>query len=229
MLSAQQLTILADERKLVNEVSLQIQQGEIFGLVGHNGAGKTTLIKALLGLMEVHSGSYQLGDGTLTGRKMLAQVGALIERAPLYNHLSAYDNLKIAAIQYGIDRSRITEVLEIAGLAQEARKVVKKFSLGMKQRLGIGLALFHKPSILILDEPTNGLDPDGILEIQNLLLSINQKFGVTMLIASHHLHELERMVTHIGLMKNGSLVFNDTVQAFRQAGTVQEAYTKFGR
>ncbi len=229
MLIAQQLTVLVDEKKLVNEVTFNIGQGEIYGLVGHNGAGKTTLIKALLGLVEVYSGGYQLGDGTLTGRKMLAQVGSLIERAPLYNHLSAYDNLKIAAIQYNIDKSRIGEVLEIVGLAAEAKKKVKKFSLGMKQRLGIALAIFHNPAILILDEPTNGLDPDGVLEIQNLLLSINRKSGVTMLLASHHLDELERIVTHIGLMKNGSLVFNDTIAEFKRAGTLQEAYTKFGR
>lgn len=229
MLYARELTVLINDTKLVNEVSFQVHPGQIFGLVGHNGAGKTTLIKALLGLTPIYSGDYQLGDGTLTGRKMLVQVGALIERAPLYNHLTAYDNLRIASTQYGIDKSRISEVLGLVGLTGEAKKVIRKFSLGMKQRLGIGLALFHKPAILILDEPTNGLDPDGILEIQNLLLSINQNLGVTMLIASHHLQELERMVTHIGLMKNGTLVFNDTVQAFRQAGTVQEAYTKFGR
>lgn len=228
MLVANNLTVLVKEIFLIRDVSFQINRGEIYGLIGPNGAGKTTLIKTLLGFVEPYSGNYQIGDGSVSDRAMLAHVGALIERAPLYNHLSAYENLRIAAIQHGIDKRRIEEVLEIVGLSEEAKKLTGKFSIGMKQRLGLGLAIFHKPSILILDEPTNGLDPDGISEIQKLLVLINQQLGVTILISSHHLDELEKIVTHIGLLKKGSLVFNDSVAAFKQTNTLVHAYTNFG-
>jgi len=226
MLHVKNVSVSVNDRFLIQNISFCIKQGEIYGLIGSNGAGKTTLIKTLVGLIRPTSGEILINNITFDSPGLLAGIGALIERAPLYNHLSAYNNLKVAAIQYGMNESRINEVLEIIGLLEESNKQVKNFSMGMKQRLGIGLAIMHNPNILILDEPTNGLDPEGVNQVREVLLSINRLSSTTILIASHVLSELEKVVTHIGVVQNGLMIFNGPFDSFKKADTLEMAYNK---
>lgn len=226
MLEVIDLSVSIKGNFLLKDIKFQIQKGAIYGLIGPNGSGKTTLIKALLGLVKLNSGCVKINGNTFENTSQLAKVGTLIERAPLYNHLNAYDNLLISAIQYGIHRSRIDEVLTVVGLIDEGSKIVKIFSLGMKQRLGLALAILNNPDILILDEPTNGLDPDGTIQVRELLLSINQRFGTTILLASHLLSELEKIVTHIGLIQNGVLIFSGMLESFKETDSLENQYIR---
>lgn len=226
MLDVRGLSVNVKGKFLIQDVSFQVRQGEIYGLIGANGAGKTTLIKALVGLAKLHGGIIKINNKPFDDISSLAKVGTLIERAPLYNHLSAYDNLRISAIQFGVHQDRINEVLSIIGLLGESSKLVKNFSLGMKQRLGLGLAILHNPDILILDEPTNGLDPEGIIQVRELLLSINRKSGTTILLASHLLTEMERVATHIGLIQKGLMVFDGTLESFKKMDSLENTYIK---
>ena len=195
--------------KALNNVSLAVREGSIYGFVGPNGAGKTTTIRALLGLYPVKKETvFVFGKDIQKERiEILKSVGAMVETPSHYEHLSARDNLDIARIIHRIDKKRINEVLEIVGLSKFAEKKVSKFSMGMKQRLGIAWALLAKPKLLILDEPTNGLDPHGIKEIRELLGYLNKENNTTILISSHILSELERLISDVGIINNGSLVF----------------------
>lgn len=201
------------EFKALNGVSLRIKEGAIYGFVGPNGAGKTTTIRTLLGLYPVEAGKVFLFGKDITKEriKILSSVGAMVETPAHYEHLTAKDNLEIARIIHKLEKKRVGEVLEIVGLTRQANKKVSKFSLGMKQRLGIAWALLAKPKILILDEPTNGLDPIGIKEIRELLGFLNKENGTTILISSHILSELERFVTDVGIINNGSLLFQGSL------------------
>lgn len=211
MLEVVNLSVRAKEILLLKSINFQIQKGSICGIVGANGSGKTTLINELLGLIKVDEGFVKIEGRVFKESAQLKSIGSLIERAPLYNHLTAFENLKVSAIQLEIGNSRIEQVLEIIGLQQEKNKKANNFSLGMKQRLGIGLAILHQPDILILDEPTNGLDPDGVIQVRELLFTLNQKYGATIIIASHVLSELEKLASHIVFIQNGSVSFSGTI------------------
>lgn len=197
----------------LKSVNLQVSDGTIYGFLGPNGAGKTTTLKLILGLLKQQHGEvFVFGKPFAKNRvAALRQIGSMIESPSLYGHLTAQENLKILQKVYQCPTSRIHEVLELVGLAQTRKKKANQFSLGMKQRLSIAIALLHNPTLLILDEPTNGLDPNGILEIRELLQRMNQNHGITILVSSHLLVEIERLVTHIGIINKGKLLFQGTL------------------
>lgn len=196
----------------VDHVNMNIARGDIYGFIGPNGSGKTTLIRLITGLARPTEGQYKL-FGTLNDESNIfyarRRVSAIVETPALYQHLSAYDNLNIHCTILGVvDRSIIDEVLEIVGLSylRYDKKKVKNFSLGMKQRLGIALALIGNPDFIILDEPMNGLDPEGIVKLRELILRLNEEKNITFLISSHILGELSKIATKYGFIRNGKLV-----------------------
>lgn len=190
-------------------VDLRVAEGAIYGFLGPNGAGKTTTLKLVLGLLRKQHGEIKVFGRPLgkDRREILRRVGSMIESPSVYAHLTAVENLEVLRMVYRCPARRIGEVLSLVGLAGTGRKKAGQFSLGMKQRLGIASALLHEPELLILDEPTNGLDPNGILEIRELLQTLNRTRGTTVLVSSHLLSEIERLVTHVGIIRRGSLVF----------------------
>lgn len=194
---------------VLNEINLQVPEGSIYGFLGPNGAGKTTTLRLVLGLLQSQSGSIHIFGKSLKEHRIeiLTQIGSLIETPSIYAHLTAEENLRIWQIVYQCPAERIKEVLELVGLSQTGKKKAGKFSLGMKQRLSIAIALLHRPKLLILDEPTNGLDPNGIVEIRILLKRLNDVEGITIIVSSHLLSEIEKMVTHIGIINKGKLLF----------------------
>jgi lantibiotic transport system ATP-binding protein len=197
----------------LNRVNLQVIEGTIYGFLGPNGAGKTTTLKLILGLLKKQHGEILVFGKPFEKNRVeiLRQLGSMIESPSLYEHLTAVENLRILQKVYQCPENRIGEVLELVGLATTGKKSASEFSLGMKQRLSIAIALLHSPSLLILDEPTNGLDPNGILEIRELLQNLNQNYGITILISSHLLSEIEKLVTHIGIINQGNLLFQGTL------------------
>ncbi|MBA2621215.1 MAG: ATP-binding cassette domain-containing protein [Acidobacteria bacterium] len=197
----------------LNCVNLQVIENTIYGFLGPNGAGKTTTLKLILGLLKKQHGEILVFGKPFEKNRVetLKNIGSMIESPSIYGHLTAVENLKILQTVYGCPKRRIEEVLELVGLAQTSVKKANEFSLGMKQRLSIAIALLHNPSLLILDEPTNGLDPNGILEIRELLQDLNQNHGITILISSHLLSEIEKLVTHVGIINRGNLLFQGTL------------------
>ena len=196
--------------KALDNVSLSIPMGAIYGLVGKNGAGKTTLIRVICGLQEPTEGKYAIYgiDSKDKGiNKSRRRMGAIVETPSMYLDMSAYENLKHQCIILGIPSfSEIEEILKLVGLADTGKKRVRNFSLGMKQRLGIAMALVGSPDFIVLDEPINGLDPQGIIEIRELILKLNRERQITVLISSHILDELSRLATHYGFIDRGQLV-----------------------
>ncbi|QKG85401.1 ABC transporter ATP-binding protein [Kroppenstedtia pulmonis] len=221
IIETHQLTKRYGKRYSVRYLNLKVRQGEVYGFLGPNGAGKTTTIKMLLGLAKPTEGSVRIfGRDIAEDRKnILRHVGALVESPTYYGHLSGYENLKIIAQVLGLPRRRIEETLHMVRLTQDANRQVKGYSLGMKQRLGIAAALLGSPKILILDEPTNGLDPAGIREIRELIKSLAEERGVTILISSHLLSEIEQTATSVGIIFRGQLIFQDTLQVLKQRAT----------
>lgn len=199
----------------VKNIDLQVPKGEIYGFLGPNGAGKTTTIRMLLGLIRPTSGEIRIFDESLDGHEMsiLQKIGSLVEAPSYYAHLSGFQNLKIITTMLGLSERRIGEVLDIVRLSKDARRPVKGYSLGMRQRLGIAMALIGSPELLILDEPTNGLDPAGIQEIRELITRLPHDYGVTVLVSSHMLSEVEQMATHVGIIHQGELIFQDSLHA----------------
>lgn len=197
----------------LNSINLQVNEGSIYGFLGPNGAGKTTTLKLILGLLKKQSGEMSVfGKSFGTNRvETLRRIGSMIENPSIYGHLTAIENLRVLQKIYNCPKQRINEVLELVGLAKTGSKKAAQFSLGMKQRLSLAIALLHSPSLLILDEPTNGLDPNGILEIRELLKDLNVNHGITILISSHLLSEIEKLVTHIGIINQGVLLFQGTL------------------
>lgn len=193
------------KEKVVDTVSLQVRRNSIYGLLGPNGAGKSTTLKMLTGLLRADSGDITF-DSHPWSRRDLAQIGALIEHAPLYGNLTASENLKVHTTLLGLPDSRTREVLEIVGLTQTGNKRAAKFSMGMKQRLGIAIAILNKPKLLILDEPTNGLDPIGIQELRSLIRSFPEE-GMTVILSSHMLSEVELIADDIGIITDGQLSY----------------------
>lgn len=202
----------------INNVSLQIPEGSVYGFLGPNGSGKTTTIRLLLGLLKKDEGEISLLGKSFKKDRIdcLHEVGALIEVPSLYGHLNAVENLRITAnYRRDIPEDRIHEVLEIVKLSHVKKKKVKAFSLGMKQRLALAISLLSNPKLLILDEPTNGLDPKGIIEIRDLIKELNQTYGTTIFISSHLLSEIEKTCTHVGIINDGKIIFQDTVKALK--------------
>lgn len=195
--------------QVLHAINLTVQKGAIYGFLGPNGAGKTTAIRLILGLLKPDSGQLKVFGKYLPGneKEIYSRIGALIEAPSMYGHLSGYDNLEITRRLRDLPKNRIEEVLKIVGLKDAGRKASKNYSLGMKQRLGLAMALLSEPELLILDEPTNGLDPNGIIETRELLVELNKSKGITIFVSSHLLSEIEKMSTHIGIISNGKIVF----------------------
>ena len=191
------------KQEAVKDVSISVQRNSIYGLLGPNGAGKSTLLKMITGMLRLTSGEV-LFDGHKWSRKDLSKIGSLIESAPLYENLTAKENLKVRTTVLGLPDSRIDEVLSIVELEDTGKKRAGQFSTGMKQRLGIAIALLNSPKLLILDEPTNGLDPFGIQELRELIRSFPSK-GITVILSSHILSEVEQIADHIGIISGGVL------------------------
>ena len=191
------------------DIDLNVERGSIYGFLGPNGSGKTTTLSLLLGLLNIQKGDIEIFGQHLHANRtsILKRIGSLIETPSLYGHLTAKENLDVYRQVYGASKARVTELLSIFGLADTGNKVVKKFSLGMKQRLSIALALLPAPELLILDEPANGLDPGGIIELRELIKKLNIEQGMTILISSHLLSEVEKMVSHVGIIFKGKILF----------------------
>jgi len=200
---------------VLNNINLQVTQGSIYGFLGPNGAGKTTTLRLILGLLKKQQGVITIfGKNFQPNRvSILKKIGSLIESPSLYGHLTAAENLKLLQKIYQCPKERIDTVLNDVGLPGTGSKKVSQFSLGMKQRLSIAVSLLNNPSLLILDEPTNGLDPNGIIEIRELLKKINEQTGTTIIISSHLLPEIEKLATHVGIINKGSLMFQGTLPA----------------
>lgn len=195
--------------KVINNISMSIPENCVYGLLGPNGAGKSTILKMLTGLLRPDSGKI-LFRGQLWSRKNLTEIGCLIETPPVYENLSAWENLKVRALILGETEDRMKEVLQIVDLTDTGKKPAGKFSLGMKQRLGIAIALLGRPKLLILDEPVNGLDPLGIQELRHLIRSFPDQ-GITVLVSSHILSEIQLTADYIGIMANGKLGYEGPV------------------
>lgn len=193
----------------VNDLSLQIERNSVYGLLGPNGAGKSTTLKMITGMLRPDSGSIRF-DGHVWCRQDLNRIGALIETPPLYDNLTAEENLKVRTTMLGLPEFRIAEVLQAVDLTDTGKKRAGQFSLGMKQRLGIALALLGSPGLLILDEPTNGLDPLGIQELRELIRSFPAQ-GITVILSSHILSEVEQTADHIGIIAGGRLGYSGAV------------------
>lgn len=197
-----------DLQSLCN-IDLRVERGSIYGFLGPNGSGKTTTLSLLLGFLDNQKGDIRIfGQHLQSNREaILSNIGSLIETPSLYGHLTARENLEVYRNSYAAPKERINEVLEIVGLTDTGNKVAKKFSLGMKQRLAIALALLPNPELLILDEPSNGLDPAGIIELRALIKKMNKEHGMTIVISSHLLGEIEKIVSHVGIIYKGKMLF----------------------
>ena len=208
LLSTQGLTKQYGRQKAVDHIDIHIKKGAIYGFIGRNGAGKTTTLKMISGLARPTDGEIIMFGYRGGGLKNIrSRVSCLIEAPGVYGNLSAYDNLKIKCKLFGIqEKSYIPEILEMVGLNHVGKKKVKHYSLGMKQRLGIGLTLVGDPDLLLLDEPINGLDPQGIVVVRDTLLRLNEERNMTILVSSHILEELSKIATHYGIIHNGSLL-----------------------
>lgn len=196
-------------QKVLREVSMKIPEHCVYGLLGPNGAGKSTLLKTITGLLKPTSGAVFF-QGHRWTREDLSQIGALIETPPIYENLTAWENLKVRALLLGIDDERIQEVLSLIDLGDTGKKKAGAFSLGMKQRLGIGLTLLNHPKLLVLDEPINGLDPLGIQQLRELIRSFPKK-GITVILSSHILSEIQQTADYIGIISGGRLGFEGKV------------------
>lgn len=204
------------EKIIVEKISFSIDKGDIVGFIGPNGAGKTTVIKLILGLVKLNEGQVFIKGFDIKKDfvKAIEKVGAIVENPDLYMYLSGYDNLKITANNYkNISKNRINEVVKIVGLENRIKDKVSTYSLGMRQRLGIAEAILNNPELLILDEPTNGLDIEGIIEIRNLVKKLSNE-GIAILISSHNLTEIDNLCNRIIAIKNGRIVADDTIDNF---------------
>lgn len=206
-----QLSFKIGTKTILDNISLQVPEKGIYGYLGRNGAGKSTTIKLLLGLLEDRTDAIFIqGNSLKTNRtRIYTNVGNLIESPCYYTKLTVFENLKYLDIIHKKGNKRIDEVLEMVDLHREKKKKTSALSMGMKQRLGIAMAIFHDPQLLILDEPLNGLDPQGIVEMRNLFCHLNEQ-GKTIFLSSHILSELEKIATHIGIIEGGKMIFQGT-------------------
>lgn len=200
----------------VAHLDLDVPEGSVYGFLGPNGAGKSTTLKMILGLVRPTAGDIRVLGKKMDGGSRLAvlrQVGSLIESPSYYGHLTGEENLRIVQTLRGVPEKNIREVLQIVRLDGQRGKRVAHYSLGMKQRLGLAAALLGYPKLLILDEPTNGLDPAGIQEMRELICSLPERFGMTVVVSSHLLSEIDQMADHVAIIREGELVFQDTLEA----------------
>lgn len=215
------------KKLILKNVSLSVPKGSIYGFLGANGAGKSTTMRLIMGLFNDDENAVKVFGENVSKiyPDGLQKIGSLIDYPAFYDHLTGYDNLKIVCVIRKLDVTRIDEVLEQVGLSQARNIKMKKYSLGMKQRLAIGLALISNPELLVLDEPVNGLDPNGMLEMRELLIKLNRENGVTILISSHLLQEIDKMVTHLGIISNGEIKFEGSKEKLNELYKFQK--TKF--
>jgi ABC transporter related len=203
------------KKEILKDVSLELEKGDILGFIGPNGAGKTTTIKLILGLQSITSGTVKINGYDITNNftNAIRNVGAIVENPDLYMYLTGYENLKLIANLYKeVGKERIDEVVKLVKLENRINDKVSRYSLGMRQRLGIAQAILHKPNLLILDEPTNGLDPEGIKEIRELLKGLAEKEEMAVLISSHNLLELETFCNKICIIKNGKVMETNKIE-----------------
>lgn len=213
------------KKEILKGISFEINEGDILGFIGPNGAGKTTTIKCILGLQKITSGKVEINgfDVEKNFEKAIAKVGTIVENPDLYMYMSGYKNLKIVARMYkGIKKERIDEVVSLVGLENRINDKVSKYSLGMRQRLGIAQAILHHPNLLILDEPTNGLDPEGIKELRELLVKLAKEEKMAILVSSHNLSELESFCTKATIIKNGEMVESASMKQLKKKNKTSE-------
>lgn len=218
---------------IVNNISFSMNKGDVVGLLGPNGAGKTTIIKLILGLIKITDGRIYINNHNIQNHfvEAIEKVGAIVENPDLYMYLSGYDNLRITANNYkNISTTRIDEVIKIVGLEKRIKDKVSTYSLGMRQRLGIAEAIINNPELLILDEPTNGLDIEGVVEMRKLIQSLSNQ-GIAILISSHNLTEIDNLCNRIIAIKNGKIVTDDTIENFKTLAenenlTLEQAFIK---
>jgi ABC-2 type transport system ATP-binding protein len=210
-------------QRVIDRLSLNVERGSIYCFLGPNGAGKTTTIKILLNLLKPAENNVFLFNQEITSHRasVLSRIGSLVEQPAIYAHLSGRENLRARAILLKVSDLRINDILKLVNLHEHADKKAGRYSLGMKQRLGIGLALLSDPELLILDEPTNGLDPNGIIEIRKLLIRLASERGKTIFVSSHLLGEVEKTATHVGIINRGRLVFQGTIAELQQLSAEQ--------
>lgn len=214
VIQTKNLTKKFGEFTAVNKINLDIPRGQICGFLGPNGSGKTTTIRMLLGLSQPSSGEVILFDMDFKENKskILSKIGALVDSPSFYDHLTGYENLKIMKLIHNNTEEKIKEVLNIVELTHASNKKVREYSLGMKQRLGIAIALMNDPQLIILDEPTNGLDPSGIKKIRELLINLSIDKGISIVVSSHNLFEIEQMCNYVCLINNGELLYQGDIK-----------------
>lgn len=206
-------------KAVVDQIDLRVPGGSIYGFLGPNGAGKSTTLKMLLGLVRPTEGHIQVLGKDLDSRNrlnILSETGSLIEAPAYYGHLSGKENLQIVCTLKNVPEKEIQRVLHVVRMEGQQNKKVSQYSLGMKQRLGLAAALLGNPKLLLLDEPTNGLDPAGIQEMRELICSLPAAFGITVLISSHLLSEMDQMATHVGIINQGQLIFQDSLSVLHE-------------
>ncbi|MEE1155594.1 MAG: ABC transporter ATP-binding protein [Acutalibacteraceae bacterium] len=221
VLKIQNLSKKIKDSFLVNDINFELKEGDIFGFLGPNGAGKSTTIKMILGLVKPSSGNVWINNFSVLEDKdkALMNIGAMVESPSFYEYMSGYDNLKLYANLYKLSNNKIDEVLELVNLTNDKDKKVKNYSLGMKQRLGIARAFLNDPKLVILDEPTNGLDPVGIIEIRNLIKKLAKDSSVTFLICSHILSEMQSVCNKVAIINRGKiLVDGDVTDLLQKSG-----------
>ncbi|MCM3708491.1 MULTISPECIES: ABC transporter ATP-binding protein [Cytobacillus] len=219
LVEIQDVTKVINGRTIIDSVSFEVKKGEVFGFLGPNGAGKTTTIRMLVGLISITSGDIKvLGSSISTDfEKAVSQIGAIVENPEMYKFLTGYQNLiHYARMSKGVTKEKIDETVELVGLVDRIHDKVRTYSLGMRQRLGLAQCLLHDPQILILDEPTNGLDPAGIREIRDHLRMLARERGMAVIVSSHLLSEMEMMCDRIGIIQNGKLIDVQHISDFVQ-------------
>lgn len=214
LLETRNLTKSFRGRKIIDNLNLKVMKGDVYGFLGRNGQGKTTTIRLMTGLIFPDSGEVIINGCNLRTdfKRAISQIGAIVESPTFYDYLSGYENLTLMAnLVPGVSKSRINEVLEIVGLRSRAKDKVRTYSLGMKQRLGIANALLNNPQLIILDEPTNGLDPQGMKEIKEMIVQLSSEKNITFFISSHLLHEIQQFCNRIGIINDGKLLVEGNV------------------
>lgn len=215
LLETRNLTKSFRGRKIIDNLNLKVMKGDVYGFLGRNGQGKTTTIRLVTGLIFPDSGEVIINGCNLRTdfKQAISQIGAIVESPTFYDYLSGHENLSLMAnLVPGIGKSRIDEVLEIVGIRSRAKDKVRTYSLGMKQRLGIANALLNNPRLIILDEPTNGLDPQGMKEIREMIVQLSSEKGITFFISSHLLHEIQQFCNRIGIINDGKLLVEGNVK-----------------
>ena len=219
LLETRNLTKSFGGRKIIDNLNLQVLKGDVYGFLGRNGQGKTTTIRLITGLVFPDSGDVIIDGHNLRNdfKKAISTIGAIVESPSFYGYLSGYDNLALMAnLMPGVKKSNIRETLEMVGLTARAKDKVKAYSLGMKQRLGIANALLGNPKLIILDEPTNGLDPQGMREVKEMIHQLASEKNITFFISSHLLHEVEQICNRVGIINNGRLLCEAAIDELAQ-------------